>query len=130
MKATLRKGKDERGFTILQSMLVISIMMILVGLALPTFRDVAAQVEQGLEASFTDAGNTALRLDFAKKIMAGEYNSPFPDDKQKVGKQLRRTNKNALEAMLQVQIYPQGFKWVFVQAATPISPPVVAGEVK
>ncbi len=131
MKATLRQAKGERGFTLLQSMIVMSIMIVLVGLALPMFRDVAAKASQSQALQFTDAASAALRLDFYKQIITtGQYTTPFSDDKQKVGKQLRRANKDALEAMLQIQIYPQGFKWVFVQAATPISPPVVVGEVK
>lgn len=127
----MRHLKGERGWTILETIIVISILIVLVGVALPMFTDLYGTTMESQVQHATSAGNEALRLDFAKQMMtAGQYTSPFPDDKQKVGKQLRQANQEALEVMLQIIGYPDGFKWIFVQAATPISPPIVAGEIR
>ena len=127
----MRHLKGERGWSLLETIIVISILIVLVGVALPMFTDLYGTTLEKQVQYATSAGNEALRLDFAKQMMtAGQYTSPFSDDKQKVGKQLRQANQEALEAMLQITGYSDGVKWIFVQAATPISPPIVAGEIR
>ena len=121
--------RSRKGFTLLETTVAASIMMVLAAVALLTFGALAGRVQESQIQRIADAGNAALRLDFSRQIVGGGYRSPFPDDKQKVGKKLRTANEEALEAMLLSGGYPEGFRWILVQAATPNGPPIVAGEV-
>jgi len=120
------KKTKQAGFTLIQFVITIFLMGIVAAIMVPKFVDHTEAARQTVAVQFVDAGNEALRLDFYRQISAGEtYTSPFPDDKQKVGKKLRKTNKEALEALLEIVGKPNGFKWILVQDATPSAPPIV-----
>jgi hypothetical protein len=127
----LRNIFGEKAFTILETVLVISVMMILVALAVPTFQNLAEEVQEVSAIQVVDAGSEALRLDFAKQMMeTGSYTSPFPR-RQREGRRLRRRNVRALEALLQEGFsYPPGFQWMLESQATTTSPPVVGYRIR
>lgn len=118
--------RHVKGFTILETSMVFSIIVILAAVALPIMTSLMGSVEESQARQIVDAGNVALMLDFSRQIMEGVYTSPLLDDKQKIGKKLRQANQEVLEAMLIPGFsYPVGFQWVLVEQATSTQPPVV-----
>lgn len=121
----------EKAFTVLETILVISIMMILVALAVPTFQNIAEKAQVANAIQVVDAGNEALRLDFANQMMdAGVYVSPFSRS-QREGRRLQGGNVRVLEDLLQEGFsYPPGFQWMLENKSTATSPPVVGYRIR
>ena len=105
-KRFFKNALGETGFTILETIVVISIMAVMAAIALPTFTNLMGRVEEGVSEQIVDAGNAALNLDFAKQIMEGAYTDPVPR-RNRPGRRLKKRNVRALEAMMQTGIaYP------------------------
>ena len=124
-------GRGQEGFTMIEAILAIALIGILTAIALPKFVD---HLEAGTKAAAVatlEAGREAVRLDFAKQIMEGNYNDPFTKTK-KEGQKLHPEDQDKLETMLQdgFNYYPGGFKWVLVKKGSITSAPILGAQLK
>jgi len=123
-------NQGQEGFTLIEAILAIALIGMLTAIALPKFVD---HLEAGTKAAAVatlEVGREAVRLDFAKQIMEGDYNDPFTKTK-KEGQKLHPEDQDKLEAMLQDGFsYPGGFKWMLVKKGSTTSAPVLGAQLK
>jgi len=123
-------GRGQEGFTLIEAILSIALIGMLMAIALPKFVDHLEAGTKAVAEATLEAGREAVRLDFAKQIMEGDYKDPFTKTK-KEGQKLHPEDQDKLEAMLQDGFsYPGGFKWVLVKKGSTTSAPILGARLK
>lgn len=121
----LGRIRFQEGYTLIEATLAIALIGILVAVALPRM---VAPFDAGINAvavATLEAGQEAVRLDFAQQIIEGNYKDPFTETK-KEGKKLHPKDQEKLETMLQDGFnYPAGFNWILVERGSTTSAPVL-----
>ncbi|MFQ5848815.1 MAG: prepilin-type N-terminal cleavage/methylation domain-containing protein [Candidatus Methylomirabilales bacterium] len=134
----LRSLKNERGFTLIELVIIIILIGVLAAIAIPRYVDLRDNAVRASAQATLDAGRAAINLDFADKILnTGSYTFE-PTDATAVGSVFDPTDVTDLENELQSgPNYPpngaynspagQGFRWWLVTqgSGTPAQPPVI-----
>ncbi len=135
----LRILKNEKGFTLIELVIIIILIGVLAAIAIPKYVDLRNNAVEAAAMATLDAGRAAVTLDFANKVLGAGYTTDvFPDVTG--ADQILGTTSDVpnLEAMLQSKPnYPPtgtyastgGFEWVqFIDGtytASSPQPPVV-----
>ncbi|MFQ5848816.1 MAG: prepilin-type N-terminal cleavage/methylation domain-containing protein [Candidatus Methylomirabilales bacterium] len=140
----LRILKNEKGFTLIELVIIIILIGVLAAIAIPRYVDLRDNAVRASAQATLDAGRAAINLDFADKVLnTGSYTTLLSGSS--AGAVLVAGDVTALEAELQsTPNYPangpydspagQGFRWWLVtqgntSTASPAQPPVVTGAI-
>ncbi len=139
----LRILKNEKGFTLIELVIIIILIGVLAAIAIPKYVDLRNNAVEAAAMATLDAGRAGVNLDFANKVLGAGYTTdPFPVQNTPDDVLDTTTDVPNLEAMLQgTPNYPsngpydnptgEGFRWLLdtegtFTASSP-QPPVIDG---
>jgi prepilin-type N-terminal cleavage/methylation domain-containing protein len=136
----LRILKNERGFTLIELVIIIILIGVLAAIAIPKYVDLRENAVMASAQATLDAGRAAVMLDFADKVLNnGSYTTIT--DLTTAGAVFNSTDVSDLEAEMQANpSYPangtydtpanEGFRWWLVtQGSTSSSSPPAPPEI-
>ncbi len=120
----LRILKNEKGFTLIELVIIIILIGVLAAIAIPKYVDLRNNAVEAAAMATLDAGRAAVNLDFANKVLGAGYTTDiFPNSGGTDVILGTLSDVPNLEAMLQsTPNYPangtyntpadEGFRWV------------------
>ena len=137
----LRILKNEKGFTLIELVIIIILIGVLAAIAIPKYVDLRNNAVEAAAMATLDAGRAGVNLDFANKVLGAGYTTdPFPVQNTPDDVLDTTTDVPNLEAMLQgTPNYPpnggydnptgDGFRWLLdtegTYTASSPQPPVI-----
>ncbi len=131
----LRILKNQKGFTLIELVIIIILIGVLAAVAIPKYVDLRENAMKASAQATLDAGRAGIMLDFADEVMKnGTYVSPFDGP---VGAKMVAADKTDIEGFLEASPnYPgtydsgadEGFRWWLINlgsitTASSASPP-------
>ncbi|MFQ5840586.1 MAG: prepilin-type N-terminal cleavage/methylation domain-containing protein [Candidatus Methylomirabilales bacterium] len=105
--------RDERGFTLIELVIILILIGLLAGIAIPRYVNLTEQARNAASRATLDSARAALALDFASDVAANQSYTIV----------LTGNITATLEDLMEnTPRYPAGFSWVRVADGTDTSP--------
>ncbi len=105
----LRIVRSQRGFTLIELVIILILIGVLAGVAIPRFVDLRTEAEESKAKATQDAGRAGITLDFANQLLtAGTYSSGLVCGAPPCDVTNPSANLTQIEANIEQVTYPPG----------------------